>query len=54
MVKNFFFSKTTQETIPSTRYSEAIALRRVDTETVLDALLHFFGRFGFPKEILIC
>ena len=29
-----------------------IALRRVDTETVLDALLYFFGRFGLPKEIL--
>ena len=36
----------------ATRYLEAIALRRVDTETVLDALLHFFRRFGLPKEIL--
>ena len=36
----------------STWYPEAVLLRRVDAASVADALLQFFCRFGFPKELL--
>ena len=36
----------------ATRYPEAFPLRRIDTESVLEALMHFFSHFGLPKEIL--
>ncbi len=36
----------------ATRYPEALPLRRIDTETVADALIQFFARFGLPKELL--
>ena len=35
-----------------TKYPEAIPLRRVDNETVLDAMLEIFSRHGLPKTIL--
>lgn len=34
------------------RYPEAIPLKRVDAETVSDALLQIFSRYGVPQEIL--
>lgn len=36
----------------ATRYPEAVALAKIDTETVAEALLEVFCRVGFPKEIL--
>lgn len=36
----------------ATRYPEATALKRIDTETVAEALVEMFSRVGFPKEIL--
>ena len=36
----------------ATRYPEAIALRRVDTEAALEVLINFFSIFGLPKEVL--
>ena len=36
----------------STRYPEAIALKRIDTETVAEALIEIFSRVGVPCEIL--
>ena len=36
----------------ATRYPEAKALRRVDTQAILKPLINFFSRFGFPAEIL--
>ena len=36
----------------SSRYPEAVPLRRIDTESVLEVLLHFFSRFGLPREHL--
>ena len=35
-----------------TKYPEAIPLKRVDTETVLDAMVEIFSRHGLPKIIL--
>src|SRR5260221_5546752 len=35
----------------STRYPEATALKRIDTETVAEALLTVFTRIGFPDKI---
>ena len=35
-----------------TKYPEAIPLRRVDQETVLEAMLEVFSRHGLPKTIL--
>ena len=35
-----------------TKYPEAIPLKRVDTETVLDAMIEIFSRHGLPKTIL--
>ncbi len=36
----------------ATRYPEAIPLRRMDDNSVIDGLLNFFGHFGLPKELL--
>ena len=36
----------------ATRYPEAVALKRIDTETVAEALVEMFSRVGFPKEVL--
>ena len=36
----------------ATRYPEAIPLRQVDANSVIDGLLNFFGHFGLPKELL--
>src|SRR5260221_11433684 len=35
----------------TTRHSEATALKRIDTETVAEALLTFFSRIGIPDKI---
>ena len=35
-----------------TKYPEAIPLKRVDNESVLDAMLEIFARHGLPKTIL--
>lgn len=35
----------------TTRFPEAIPLRNIKAQTVLDALLGFFSRFGLPQEI---
>ena len=36
-----------------TKYPEAIPLRRVDNQTVLDAMFEVFSRHGLPKVLLI-
>ena len=36
----------------ATRYLEAIALKRIDTPTVAEALVDMFSRLGIPEEIL--
>lgn len=36
----------------ATRYPEAVALPKIETERVAEALLDIFSRVGFPKEIL--
>ena len=36
----------------ATRYPEAIALKRIDTPTVAEALVDMFSRLGIPGEIL--
>ena len=36
----------------ATRYPEAIASKRIDTETVDEALIEIFSGIGFPVEIL--
>ncbi|KAJ8027088.1 hypothetical protein HOLleu_32126 [Holothuria leucospilota] len=36
----------------ATRYPEAVALPRIDTERVAEALLDIFSRIGVPEEIL--
>ena len=36
----------------STRYPEAVPLRSIDAEHVVEELLKFFSRVGVPKEIL--
>lgn len=35
----------------ATRYPEAVLLKNVDTETVVEALVDFFSRIGIPEEI---
>ena len=35
-----------------TKYPEAIPLKRVDNESVLDGFMEVFARHGFPREIL--
>ena len=36
----------------ATRYPEAVALPKIETERMAEALLDIFSRVGFPKEIL--
>ena len=36
----------------STRYPEAVPLKKIDTETVAEALVDIFSRLGVPEEIL--
>ena len=36
----------------ATRYPEAIALPKIETERVAEALLEVFCRVGFPKEVI--
>ncbi|RUS70944.1 hypothetical protein EGW08_021289 [Elysia chlorotica] len=36
----------------ATRYPEAVPLRRIDTETVAEALVDIYSRLGVPEEIL--
>ena len=36
----------------ATRYPEAVALPKIETERVAEALLEVFSRVGFPKEML--
>ena len=36
----------------ATRYPEAVPLKRIDTETVAEALVDMFSRLGVPEEIL--
>ena len=36
----------------ATRYPEAVLLKRIDTETVAEALVDIYSRLGVPEEIL--
>ena len=36
----------------ATRYPEAVALKRIDTETVAEALIEIYSRVGVPREVL--
>ena len=36
----------------ATRYPEAVPLKRIDTETVAEALVDLYSRLGVPEEIL--
>lgn len=36
----------------ATRYPEAVALKKIDSEAVAEALVEMFSRVGIPKEIL--
>lgn len=36
----------------ATRYPEAVALRRIDTQTVAEALVDIYSRVGVPREVL--
>ena len=36
----------------ATRYPEAVPLKKIDTETVAEALLDMYSRVGVPKEVL--
>ncbi|RUS84546.1 hypothetical protein EGW08_007715 [Elysia chlorotica] len=36
----------------ATRYPEAVPLKRIDAETVAEALVNIYSRLGVPKEIL--
>ena len=36
----------------ATRYPEAVLLKRIDTETVAEALVDIYRRLGVPEEIL--
>ena len=36
----------------ASKYPEAVALRRVDAETVAEAMMEIFSRTGLPEEIL--
>ncbi len=33
------------------RYPEAVALSKIDTETVAETLIEMYSRIGFPEEI---
>ncbi|GFS18301.1 Gypsy retrotransposon integrase-like protein 1, partial [Elysia marginata] len=36
----------------ATRYAEAVPLRKIDTETVAEALVDIYIRLGVPEEVL--
>ena len=36
----------------ATRYPEAVPLKRIDAETVAEALVDIYSRFGIPEEVL--
>ncbi|GFR99807.1 Pol polyprotein [Elysia marginata] len=36
----------------TTRYAEAVPLRKIDTETVTEALVDIYSRLGVPEEVL--
>ena len=36
----------------ATRYPEAIALKRIDTETIAESLVDIYSRVGVPREVL--
>lgn len=36
----------------ATRYPEAIALKRIDTETIPESLVDIYSRVGVPREVL--
>ncbi|GFS08463.1 Gypsy retrotransposon integrase-like protein 1 [Elysia marginata] len=36
----------------ATRYAEAVLLRKIDTETVAEALVDIYSRLGVPEEVL--
>ncbi|GFS26064.1 Gypsy retrotransposon integrase-like protein 1 [Elysia marginata] len=36
----------------ATRYAEAVPLRKIDTETVAEALVDIYSRLGEPEEVL--
>ena len=36
----------------ATRYPKAVALKRIDTETVAEALIEIYSRVGVPREVL--
>ena len=36
----------------ATRYSDAVAIRNIDTETIAEELVNIFSRVGLPDEIL--
>ena len=36
----------------STRYPEAVPLKKITTESVAEALLDIFSRVGIPEEVL--
>ncbi|GFR64260.1 Gypsy retrotransposon integrase-like protein 1 [Elysia marginata] len=36
----------------ATRYAEAVPLRKIDTETVAEALVDIYSRLGVPEEVL--
>ncbi|XP_041466400.1 uncharacterized protein LOC121416935 [Lytechinus variegatus] len=36
----------------ATRYPEAVALRRIDAQTVAEALMDIYSRVGIPREVL--
>ena len=36
----------------ATRYPEAVALKRIDTESVAEALIDIYSRVGVPREVL--
>ena len=36
----------------ATRYAEAVPLKRINTETIAEALVDIYSRLGVPEEIL--
>ncbi len=46
------FSKPGMATYYATCYPEAVALSKIDTETVAEALIDMYSRIGFPEEVL--
>ena len=36
----------------ATRYPEAVPLKKIDTETVAEALIDMYSRLGIPEEVL--